>query len=117
MSYFAKNFSLFLKKVTKITHVSERMSPFGLGKPGVTGVAFEHPLEGVADGSAGSPTFSVTFRLTKQKSGGGLPHQKFVYYHPTSTGSRTSCLQAVFLYLKAIEKPIASYGNTAFFVL
>ncbi len=47
----------------------------GLGKPGVTGVAYEHPLEGVADGSAGSPTFSVTFRLTKQKSGGGVPHQ------------------------------------------
>ena len=64
----------------------------GVGKPGVTGVAYEHPLEGVADGSAGSPTVSVTFRLTKQKPGGGLPHQKFVYYHPTSTGSRTDFL-------------------------
>ncbi len=47
----------------------------GVGKPGVAGAASEHPLEGVADGSAGSPTFSVTFRLTKQKPGGGLPHR------------------------------------------
>ncbi len=30
----------------------------GLGKPGVAGAATEHPLEGVADGSAGSPTFT-----------------------------------------------------------
>ena len=50
-----------------------------MDKPGVAGAAYEHPLEGVGK----------DYRLCR---GGGLPHQKFVYYHPTSTGSRTDFL-------------------------
>ena len=41
----------------------------GRGKPGVAGAALEHPLEGVADGSTGSPTF-ILFQVWRNRSEG-----------------------------------------------
>ena len=41
----------------------------GGASPGVTGAAYERPLEGVADGSTGSPTF-ILFQVWRNRSEG-----------------------------------------------
>ena len=45
-------------------------------KPGVTGAALEHPLEGAVDGSTGSPTFIQPLAWRNRSEGKAFP---FIY--------------------------------------
>ena len=69
--------------------------------PGVTGAASEHPLEGVADGSTGSPTFIQPLAWRNRSEGDSSPS------HTQKKGRSILLLRSLMLL-----DPIASYGRS-----